>query len=294
MKRLYRMVCVDLDGTTLTTDKRLTSRTKNILEHLDAHGVPVIIATGRAIYSVRELFYDVRLSHPVVTLNGAVIFEGLSGSVLYYEKIDEQALLKLLMLAEKDARIENMLLEALNGYYVRRYDEEVQKTFADYRKIPPRTLDVQSLSDEAVTNLLLRPRDEDKAYVHAQLQEALNGEIYFAKTSWTWIEGIRAGVHKAQAMRTVARRLGIPLEAVVAFGDEWNDVEMLQEAGLGIAMENGSELAKAAADLIAPSNDEEGVARMLEEIFADVLAVTGYQRPSPLRTFIPYRPSEEY
>lgn len=293
MKRLYRMVCVDLDGTTLTTDKRITLRTKNILEHLDAHGVPVIIATGRAIYSVRELFLDVRLSHPVITLNGAVIFEGLTGSVFYYEKIDEQALLKLFMIAEKDARIENMLLEALNGYYVRRYDEEVQKTFTDYRKIPPRTLDVQSLSHEAVTNLLLRPRDEDKAYVHAQLQEALNGEIYFAKTSWTWLEGIRAGVHKAYAMRTVARRLGIPLEAVVAFGDEWNDVEMLKEAGLGIAMENGSELAKAAADLIAPSNDEEGVARMLEEIFADMLAVTGYQRPSPLSTFIPYRQSEE-
>lgn len=292
MKRLYQMVCVDLDGTTLTTDKRITPRTKNILEHLDAHGVPVIIATGRAIYSVRELFFDVHLKHPVITLNGAVVFERLSGSVFGYEKIDEQALIKLLELAERDARIENMLLEALNGYYVRRYDEEVQKTFTDYRKIPPRTLDLQSLSNEAVTNLLLRPRDEDKAYVHAQLQEALNGEIYFAKTSWTWIEGIRAGVHKAHAMRTVARRFGIPLEAVVAFGDEWNDVEMLQEAGLGIAMENASELAKAAADYVAPPNDEEGVARMLEEIFADILAVTGYRRPSPLSVFMPYPSSE--
>ncbi|MBE3594317.1 MAG: HAD family hydrolase [Candidatus Carbobacillus altaicus] len=292
MNRLYRMVFIDLDGTTLTTDKRITPRTKNVLEHLDAHGIPVIIATGRAIYSVRELFLDVRLKHPVITLNGAVIFERLSGSVLYYEKIDEKALSRLLMMAEKDARIENMLLEALGGYYVRRYDDEVQMTFTDYRKIPPRPLDVESLSGDAVTNLLLRPRDEDKAYVHAQLQEALNGEIYFAKTSWTWLEGIRAGVHKAHAMRVVARRLGIPLEEVVAFGDEWNDVEMLKEAGLGVAMENGSELAKAAADLIAPSNDEEGLARMLEEIFADVLTETGYRRPSPLTSLIPYQPIE--
>jgi hydroxymethylpyrimidine pyrophosphatase-like HAD family hydrolase len=77
-------------------------------------------------------------------------------------------------------------------------------------------------------------------------------------------------------MSELASAYGIDLSEVIAIGDEWNDLEMLEMAGLGVAMGNGSEEAKERADLIAPTNDQEGVATILEEIFADFLIETKY------------------
>ncbi|CCQ92453.1 putative YitU [[Clostridium] ultunense Esp] len=274
MSQGYKMVLIDLDGTTLTDDKRITARTQKILEHLDAHGIPVVIATGRAIYSIRDLFRHISLRSPVIALNGSIIYKGVRGNVWEYEEFGNELLTEILDTLKKRTEIENILLEGIGEYYVKKYDQEIEETFVHYRHTLPIEFHSEKVP-EPVTNLLILPR-EKKDEIHDWLNERLAGKIKMIKTSWHWLEGMREYVNKGSAMKKVADLYRIPLHQVVAFGDEWNDLEMLEEAGLSIAMENGSEEAKARADLIAPSNDREGVAVMLEEIFADLLVETKY------------------
>ncbi|WP_028987742.1 Cof-type HAD-IIB family hydrolase [Thermicanus aegyptius] len=274
MSQGYKMVLIDLDGTTLTDDKRITARTQKILEHLDAHGIPVVIATGRAIYSIRDLFRHISLRSPVIALNGSIIYKGVRGNVWEYEEFGNELLTEILDTLKKRTEIENILLEGIGEYYVKKYDQEIEETFVHYRHTLPIEFHSEKVP-ESVTNLLILPR-EKKDEIHDWLNERLAGKIKMIKTSWHWLEGMREYVNKGSAMKKVADLYRIPLHQVVAFGDEWNDLEMLEEAGLSIAMENGSEEAKARADLIAPSNDREGVAVMLEEIFADLLVETKY------------------
>lgn len=274
MSGKFRMVLIDLDGTTLTEEKKITPRTQKILEHLDANGIPVVIATGRAIYSVRDLFRNISLHAPVIALNGSIIYEQIRGKVWDYTPIEEAFITDLLQNVTDQEYIDNLLFEGVGNYYVKKYDQDVQDSFVEYRHIPPMEIKPQRIYDPII-NLLVRPKDR-KDELHQWLKERYEGKIQFIKTTWHWLEGKREGVHKGSAMKKVAELYGLSLSEVVAFGDEWNDLEMLEEAGLAIAMENGSEAAKMRADLIAPSNDREGVAVMLEEIFADLLIETKY------------------
>ncbi|QZA32527.1 Cof-type HAD-IIB family hydrolase [Hydrogenibacillus sp. N12] len=268
MARDFRMVLVDLDGTALTSEKTITPRTRSILTRLEASGVRVVIATGRAIYSVRTLFQDVPFQGPVIALNGAAIFSGLTGPLWHVEAIDAEALDLTMAVLGQERRIRNLLFEAPDAYFVSRFDDEVRTTFADYRNLEPHPLEPDRVRQAPVTNILVRPEEPDKEAVHAYLSALLGAHVRFIRTTWTWLEGLKAGVTKATAMHVLARRFGISPSEIVAVGDEWNDVEMLREAGLGIAMANGSDLAKAAADVIAPPNDEDGLARVLEDVFA--------------------------
>lgn len=274
MSSSYQMVLIDLDGTTLTDEKKITGRTKKVLEHLDANGIPVVIATGRAIYTIRDLFRHIALRAPVIALNGAVIYEQVRGKVWDYDPIGEGLLQDFIQALYANPSIDNLLFEGIGQYYTQKYDHDIQESFVTYRHIPPKEIG-EIRANDPITNLLVRPK-KDKEKVYGWLNEKYGDEIKFVKTEWHWLEGMQTHVHKGSAMKKVADIYSIPLSQVVAFGDEWNDVEMLSSAGLSIAMENGSESAKAVADLIAPPNEKEGVAVMLEEIFADLLIETKY------------------
>lgn len=263
----YKMVFIDLDGTTLTTDKRITPRTRRVIEGLEAAGIPVVISTGRAIYSIRQLFQEIRIQSPVITLNGSVIYEHVWGTVGKYHEIDRELLKELKDLILQRQEIDNLLFEGLSGYYTLQHDDEIVESFVQYRKRNPILLHEQEDFPEPITNLLVRPK-EKKDEVHQWLQENTKDRFRFVKTSWHWLEGVNPKVNKGVSMQEVASSYGVSIQEVVAFGDEWNDLEMLAMAGLGVAMGNGCQEAKAIADLIAPTNDEEGVAKVLEEIFA--------------------------
>lgn len=271
MSTSYKMVFIDLDGTTLTTDKQITPRTRQVIEKLDASGIPVVITTGRSIYSVRNFFSYLGLSSPVITLNGAVVYEGLLKGLQSYKQIEDEILLEMVSLFQKRDEIDNFMLEGLNDYYVLQSDHDLNKTFVEIRKKQPQLIDSAPRFTEPITNMLVRPR-EKKDEIHSWLLEHTNGKMHFVNTAWNWIEGINPSVNKGTAICELAASYGVSMDQVIAFGDEWNDLEMLAVAGLGVAMGNGSREAKEVADRIAPSNDREGVATVLEEIFAEQLA----------------------
>lgn len=271
MTGFYKMVFIDLDGTTLTTDKRITPRTKRVIERLDESGIPVIITTGRSIYSVRNFYGHLGLTSPVITLNGTVVYQQIKGQLHSYKHIADDLLIELIELFQRRDEIDNFMFEGLSDYYVLQSDHELRKSFIEIRKKPPLLVEAEHRFNEPITNLLVRPR-EKKDEIHQWLLEHTNGRMHFVNTEWNWLEGLNPGVNKGTAIKEMAESYGVSIDQVVAFGDEWNDLEMLEVAGLGIAMENGSNEAKDRSDRIAPSNDREGVAQILEELFADVLA----------------------
>lgn len=275
MSKRYRMVFIDLDGTTLTTDKRVTPRTQQLLEHLDCHGIPVVINTGRSIYATRHVMKHVQLQSPVVTLNGTVIYQHQLGKIESYKHLPEELLDELIQLIRKCPEIDNYLCEGLDDYYVLQNDPDLVQSFAEIRPKQPIVVQSQQRFAEPITNILVRTR-EKKEEIYHWLVENTKGKFNFVYSPWHWLEGVNPKVNKGTAMSELAFAYGIDLSEVIAIGDEWNDLEMLEMAGLGVAMGNGSEEAKERADLIAPTNDQEGVATILEEIFADFLIETKY------------------
>lgn len=270
LSQAYKMVFIDLDGTTLTSDKKITPRTRQVIERLDSIGIPVVITTGRSIYSVRNFYSYLQLSTPVITLNGTVVYEQLMGKLQSYKQLSEDMLLELIHLFSRHMDIDNFMFEGLEDYYVLQSDQELLHSFVEVRRKHPLVIDNGHRFNEPITNLLVRPRDNKKE-VHQWLLEQTDGKVHFVNTEWNWIEGLNPSVNKGTAITEIAAQYGVSVDQVVAFGDEWNDIEMLQVAGLGIAMENGSRTAKEVADRIAPSNDREGVASILEELFAEQL-----------------------
>ena len=106
------------------------------------------------------------------------------------------------------------------------------------------------------------PQDEIDRRVRSAMEKIDDLEIN--SSWWDNLEVLEAGVHKGAAVRALAERLNLPMEQVMAIGDSGNDAAMLDFAGVGVAMGNGEEALKQKADLIAPTNEEGGVADMLE------------------------------
>ena len=103
--------------------------------------------------------------------------------------------------------------------------------------------------------------------VEKELQEKLQGELSIFRSEPYFLEIVAKDIDKAHSLRALLQHLNLQREELIAMGDGYNDVSMIRYAGLGIAMENAMDVVKREADMIAPSNDNEGVAEAVEQLF---------------------------
>lgn len=269
----YRLLALDIDGTLLNSKSELTPRTKAAILLARDSGVKVVLATGRRLTNTLPLVHTLGLSEFVVVHNGAVIYDPQAGKALYQRGID------LLMAQEIVDRLDALGLnyvvytgesageqvvapvgswddpEDLLAYYLGESAEFVNKIKLD---VPPVRI-----------SLIDKVKKIDSFCEHLPFYTGkMNALVFGTKRDiWRGIEIIPADCSKGAGLADVARRLGIEAKDVMAVGDNVNDIEMITWAGLGIAMENGSRLLKAEAKRIAPSNDEDGLAQIIEELF---------------------------
>lgn len=264
------LIAIDLDGTLLQDNRQISNYSKVVIQKLIEQGHHVVIATGRSNRMSILYYNELGLTTPLINSNGAVIHHPRDrnwGS--YHHPLDMKTAQDIIEISYS-LQAENLLAAVHDNVLVERYNEHIMDFYnsgsdSGIVKIGP----VKDKLKEEPTLMLVYPHidqlDQLTNYlndIHAETIDHRNwGEPFHI------IEIMNKSMNKAVAVKKVADYYGVPRERIMAFGDETNDLHMLDYAGIGVAMENGVDAAKNVADHITKSNEEDGVAVFLADYF---------------------------
>lgn len=266
-----KLIAFDLDYTLLRTDGTLSPFTVQVLAEAAAHGIVTVPTTGRDICEMQTLLPRLN-SRYVVGVNGAVVRDLQTQTILYKELPEQNPLLKMLTTALAMGVYTEVYCD---GVYTDPYCYHHMKELG----MPPEQIPMFSATRIVVPDLYAYIRDKacaEKLHIifrdvadKAERQNVFLHHPSFAYTNAFAhnLELCSPKVNKASGLAALTEHLGIDRKDVMAIGDGANDAAMLQWAGLGIAMENACEAAKAAADCITLSNDADGAALAMRKVF---------------------------
>ena len=260
--RPIRLVAIDLDGTLLRTDKRLSMRCVEAIAEATRRGVHVVLASARPPRSMREIYHRLGLDTVQVNYNGALIHDLPRYRHLYHCPLPPRLALRIVRLARRvDPQIV-ISAEILDRWYTDRVDETLATETA--RQQGPDYLGpLAGFLNVPVTKLMLLAPPERLGAVHGAVRRRFGRKVGLLVSDRHLLQIVNRQVDKAGALARVAHDYGIPRAQVMAIGDAPNDIGMLRWAGLGVAVQNAWDLARDAADCTVPSNDQDGVAHAL-------------------------------
>jgi len=285
---MYKFIAIDIDGTLLNSAGELTNYTIHTIKKITDMGIKVVLTSGRVTDSVRGIASQLNTDKHMICDNGATIIDLNTNEVVFSSYIDKGTILKLvdfcitnnvyyMVFTNKEIIVKDLKHMAFAFYQQRHHlkDEATgisQIKFAGLDYIhsvrDPFTRIIICDEDRAIYNSIvqmLKSFDDIELlaapHVSNKLVKDGDKEVLL---SYSYAEILAKGTNKWTAIKELATKLGIKREEIIAIGDNFNDIEMIQNAGLGIAMNNGSPVAKEVARVIAPSNDDDGVAKVIE------------------------------
>jgi Cof subfamily protein (haloacid dehalogenase superfamily) len=260
---MYRMIAIDIDDTLINDDKQITPGTKQALDAAAAKGVIVTLATGRMHASAKILAEELQLNVPLISYQGSLVKNVLDGHVLYERTVPLEA---AHVIYDYCAR-HNLHLQAYidDVLYVKESNEKAD-AYAELSQIPYTVYpNFGELADKASTKLLIIDDPDKLDHVAVELRKLLGTQVHITKSKPHFLEIMHSEGTKGHAVSHLAQCFGIELSQVIGIGDSWNDHEMLEVAGLGVAMGNAVASLKAIADYVTLSNNEDGVKHVVEK-----------------------------
>ena len=268
-----RLIALDLVGTLLTTDKRLTEHTKKVLARAAEQGIHIVPATGRSVTGLAPEVRGLPFVRYAITVNGAAVWD-----------MDEERIVSRKAFSPEQARelwnfIQNrgaMLDASVDG--VCRLSPDFYERINEFMPDEPRQRLIRSTRTptENLTEMVTDGKHCIEKFnvffpitmqaERQKLREELEQFGYLAITSSLGnnLELNHREATKGNGLLSLAKELGLMRIQTMAFGDGENDISMLKAAGAGVAMGNASEIVKQAADLVTKTNDEDGVAYIIE------------------------------
>lgn len=261
------LIAVDLDGTLLNQDKFISETTRKALIAAQQQGHKVVIATGRPYRASQMYYQELSLDTPVVNFNGAFVHHPLDkGWGVFHAPLKLDSALAVIDTCEA-FQVKNIIVEVVDDVYLKHHDQYVADAFQEGNPTL-RFGDLHHLLHDNPTSLLIHPQDYHVRRLRHALEQ-VHAEIIEQRTwgaPWNLIEIVKKGMNKAVGLKRIAESYNIPKERVIAFGDEDNDLEMIEYAGHGVAMGNAIDELKDIADSITQSNDEDGIASYLRKV----------------------------
>ena len=264
MKIPCRLAAFDLDGTLLNSNHEVSGENLKALHQLIANEILVILVSGRMHQSMKPISDLIGLKNPIISYNGGMVKHAVTDNVLYHKPIlaeDADAIIR--DCKEQDLHLNFCLNDEL-------YVANRNKWSALYKVRTGVSAtavgDLEKLSGEKPTKLLIIHPPEKLPALLAQFKSAYSGKLYVTQTQPEYIEFMNPDVSKGRALTALLERLNIPINETVAFGDSYNDESLIKTAGFGIAMRNGVQQIRDCADYITSSNNENGVAEAIIEL----------------------------
>ena len=270
----YKLLVLDVDGTILNSERKITQRTVMTLRKVQSIGIKVALASGRPTYGLLPLAKAIDLGTYggyIISYNGAQVISAQDGEILFARSIDPQMVPYL----EKKAAKTGMTMAYYDGDEVVSTDitnphvvDEAQMNGMKLRQVDQISMVVEDWPSEV---MLFSDHEEELDSLENHMQRHLNGVMDTIHSNPYMLEVVGYQVGKSYAMSALMQLLGIGMEEVIAIGDGTADVNMIQMAGTGIAMANAVESVRRCADYITLSNDEDGAAVAIEKaIMAEV------------------------
>lgn len=274
----YKMLVVDMDYTLLNKEKKVSERNRNALRRAMEQGVHVVVATGRIYTSARVYARLLGINTPIIASNGAIIREAAFESPIHTEKTIYRNLLSV------EAAAEMIRLSHKYGLFCHLFTEDtiyaeklinVSLRYTEWNKYLGEEDKVKIVIDDELEKKVSEGKlevlkavvvDQDSKKIHSIREDIVNtGIVTVSQSLKDNLEVMDKDVSKGNAVRMLAKTLGIERNEIIAIGDNENDISMIRYAGLGIAMGNAEESLKEAADDITGHYEEDGVAQAVEK-----------------------------
>lgn len=256
------LVASDIDGTLLLNWKPISTATIDAIHRCQDAGIPFVLVTGRPMRWLAPIAEQIPDLGRVVCLNGAVVYDIASQSVIDAHTIDSQTLAEITAAVRVDHPDARFAYETLNGGFI-------DREFVTGRPREARIIDdVSELAGENVVKVLVRLATSDSQAMHDLIDPLVDGTCHasFSEPDNGLVELAPFGITKAKTLSDLCDHLGVARSQVMAFGDMPNDIEMLSWAGHGVAMGNALGSVKAIAAAVTEAVDDDGVARYLDAV----------------------------
>ena len=287
---MYKLVAIDLDGTLLNSYGEVTDKTKEAIKKAVEKGVEVVLASGRPISSVEDLANDLSANHYLISGNGAIVYDMHKKEIVYDNFLKKEQVLEIIKICEDNSiyyniYTENEVLTKSLNYNTLFYHSEnthkqeekrtninivddvygyVEKTEDDHFLKITVCDESRVVFNNILKKLELVPNIDVLDVSHMSKKIIRNGTDEVL-VEYCYTEITNKDVHKWSAMKFIIDDMSITPEEVVAIGDNVNDKEMIEGAGLGVAMGNATDQIKEIANVTVATNNEDGVYEAFEK-----------------------------
>lgn len=280
---MFKAVCLDLDGTLLDDDKKISDRCFLLLDNLIENGIEVIIATGRHFYMVSDFLKPLKRDIMVCANNGAMSRFKESNKLVNVEYVSNCKFLEIYNKALECGMNPYIYVDSfVDGYHLAIKDGQPKKSHFEENIVDKKIavdsvryfsqIDVKSLETVLCIAFLDQKERIDEFFEYFKDEEDLVKNMYFVPNGKKVLEFQSKKADKWIAITNYLKSKNISLSEVVSFGDEFNDKSMVKNSGMGFAMKNGIEELKSLTKNITEfTNNEDGVYFELKKIFKDIV-----------------------
>lgn len=259
-----KAIFLDLDGTALTSEHTISENLKNKLNELEKKGVKIFIATGRTFTSASPFIEMLKIKNPVITYNGGRIVDPATKKMIYEKPLNANAVEKIIKIArEKNIHL-NLYTD--DKLYIEKETDE-GKAYAESVGIPYYVENFDNFFEKTSTKALFINENEVLKKLKKELEEKLP-DVTFVFSKLKYLEALNKEVNKGLTVKVMLEKYNILPQEAMAFGDQWNDLEMLKSVKYGYLMGNATKDLKKefSSDRITLSNDEDGIYEILKNL----------------------------
>ena len=259
-----KLIASDMDDTLLDNKWQISERNAAAIKRAIEAGKIFLIATGRMYVSVRPYADKLGLDVPLVTYNGALVKGSQSGKVYYEHKLKLETAREVLRFCKE------------RGYYLQVYigdsifikeENECSRMYSKISGIQTTAIGENVFTTEEAPYKILVMTDSDKfTSAWKDFAETFKGKLDVTSSKDNFLELMEPGVNKWEAVKAVGASYGITPEQIMCIGDSNNDISMIANAGIGVAVGNAKDNVKQHAKIVTASNDKDGVAMVIEAV----------------------------
>lgn len=263
----YKLIALDLDGTLKNSENKITEETRKTLIKAQQLGAKVVLASGRPTPGLRHEAAALDLETYegyLLAFNGAKVMDAKTRQTMFEQCLTVEQAKK----AYDEAKKHDLAILTYydNGVYTEDVEDQYVKVEGHINDIEINKVDdFKAILRDPINKVLCTGEPEHVASVLKEYQDAFPGLSIYRSAPY-FIEVMAPNIDKAASLDKLVKMLGLTREEVIAFGDGYNDLSLIEYAGCGVAMNNAVDEVKEKADVVTLSNDEDGIAYMLKKL----------------------------
>ena len=287
---MYKLVAIDLDGTLLNSYGEVSENTKKEIKNAIENGIEIVLASGRPVASVEDLANDLGANHYLISGNGAIVYDMQKKQIVYDKFLSKEQILNIVKICEENSIYYNIytenevLTKSLNYNTLFYHSENTHKQeekrtninivtdVYDYilksdnqKYLKVTVCDQSQIVFGSIIKKLRSLEDIDVLDVSHMSKKIIKSGTEEILVEYCYTEITNKDVNKWTAIEFIMKEMNISKEEVMAIGDNINDKEMIEEAGMGIAMGNSTQLIKDIANEQVSTNNEDGVCEAIKK-----------------------------